>query len=457
MPRQPKLPSIEIERTWTARHSHHNLRVAEAVDGRVWLRLDDLRQWVPGLLPGHVLAERHPGMVRVIPPSTDPYIEASAFQWITQKSTNVPTLKLRAWLESAIVAPARRRRDWDDYEPVPTGRITSSLLSAEISDRPAHQLLEGNTRRALERHIGESKGNGLLFLIDPRAWTITQGRWGLKTVMVAGVIGSALAMMLSGWVDSMAFDVNSRYLVWAWAAIALAAWAVLFNAAWVLGALRSGIRRSGDGFNPWWTILLVAANLAVAAFVFEATARNLQELARTWWAIYVVGDPPVVVSVDERHPDGSASRLLMRGPIGIGSTRALRDAIAKNPGVRELVLSSPGGLVVEGFGLADAVRTSDLKSIVVRDNCSSACTLPFIMGEERVVIRGATVGFHRSYSIFGDFGTRWGPTEHRMAELMRSRGVSESFIQRAFAVPGWSMYEAPAEVLLAEGVVTELR
>lgn len=65
--------------------------------------------------------------------------------------------------------------------------------------------------------------------------------------------------------------------------------------------------------------------------------------------------------------------------------------------------------------------------------------------------------FHRSFTIFGDFGSGCGAAEHRMAGALRARGVAESFIQKAFSVPGWDMYEPPAEVLLVSGVVTEVR
>lgn len=456
MLRKTKLLSIDVERTWTARHSHHNLRIAEAVDGRIWLRLEDLRQWVPGLPPGALLAERHPGMVRALPPSSDPYIEASAFQWITDKSSNVPTLKLLAWLDSTILAPARKRRDWQDYQGTQT--TAASFDPPSLGARVKHDYqLAGSQTKSKSTRKEHGLRPTLSWWLDPRHWPIANGAWGLKTVMVLGASGSAAALALSGWVDAKAFDVNNRYIFWAWAAILLSVWAVLFNVSWAVGALRSGVIRSGDGFNPWMTTALVATNLAAAAFMLGSTASNTQELIRTWWAVYVDGDPPVLVTVDELRADGTATRLLLRGPIGIGSTRVLREAFAQNPEVTELVLSSPGGLVIEGFGLAEAVRSSGLKSTMVRDSCASACTLPFIMGDQRVIACDATLGFHRSYSIFGDFGTGWGPAEHRMADVLRARGVSEGFIQKAFSVPGWDMYEPPLHVLQGSGVVTGVR
>ncbi len=428
MPRRANLAAIDVERTWTARYSHHSLHIAEAIDSRIWLRVEDLRQWVPGLPPGAGLAERHPGMVRTIPPSSDPYIEASAFKWITAKSSNISTLKLTAWIDSTILAPARKRCGWQDYQGPQATATSRTPLMSRAQEKPGFQTARdqfGSDPDPQENHLLRRIGRWL----DPRDWPLTSGRWGLKTIIVVGTSISAAALALSGWVDAKAYDVDNRYIFWAWIAILLSAWAVLFNVGWAVGAIRSGVRRSGDGFNPWLTTALVATNLAASAFMLGSTAGSTQELVRTWWAIYVTGDPPVLMTVDDRRADGSASRLLLQGPIGIGSTRALREAFAQHPEVNELVLSSPGGLVIEGFGLAEVVRAMGLKSTVVRDNCASACTLPFIMGEQRVMERDSTLGFHRSYTIFGDFGSGWGAAEHRTADALRARGVAESFIQ----------------------------
>ena len=84
----PRLQRISAVRNWTERHAHRSLKLAEDDDGRIWLRLDDLRQWMPGLPQDAALAQKHPGQVRLADASTRPYLEASAFAWLTRKSTN---------------------------------------------------------------------------------------------------------------------------------------------------------------------------------------------------------------------------------------------------------------------------------------------------------------------------------------------------------------------------------
>jgi len=423
----PKIPRIEPVRQWSERHAHHQLRIAEAEDGRLWLRVEDLRQWVPGLARDAVLLARHPGMLRLVDVSPSLYLEASTFAWLTQKSSNVPTLKLRAWLESHVLAPARNRHQWEDYR----GAFEPQDVKAAAAPGPPWQPV-----------------------LDPRRWRIAQGRWGLKTTMAVGLAGSILGVVASHVLAARAWNVDNFYLFWSWVGIVVALWALLFNGGWMVGAMRSGLRRSGDGFNLWITTLWVAANLAAAFFIGAVTLQNSAEHVRVWWAAYVRGAPPVTVTVDATRPDGSALRLRLAGRVGLGSTRALRAMLAAHPAATELELESPGGLSVEGFGMADALRRSSIAITRVPTLCASACTLLFIEGRERLVGRGAVLGFHRSYSLLGDYGGGWGPTEQRMAERLRRQGVAEPFIQKAFSTPGWDLYAPGLDVLVPAGVAT---
>lgn len=90
----PRLQRTEVVRNWTERHAHRQLKRAEDDDGRIWLRLDDLRQWMPGLPEDGDLALKHPGQVRLAAASSRPCLEASALAWLTHKGTNAPTLSL---------------------------------------------------------------------------------------------------------------------------------------------------------------------------------------------------------------------------------------------------------------------------------------------------------------------------------------------------------------------------
>lgn len=103
-----------------------------------------------------------------------------------------------------------------------------------------------------------------------------------------------------------------------------------------------------------------------------------------------------------------------------------------------------------------ALEQADIHVAQVSHDCASACTLLLMAAPERVLIGKASIGFHRSYSVLGDFGSGWSAVEHRAAAIMQARGVSAEFIDRAFATPGWDMFEATPEEMLEAKVVTRL-
>lgn len=425
----PRIPPVDTVRQWSLRHAHHALRLAEGEDGRIWLCVEDLRQWLPGLAPDAVLLRRHPGMLRRADGSPAAYLEADTFAWLTHKSQAVATLKLRAWLDAQVLAPARRRRAWGE---VP------ALAQEEGAGAPSPVPAAAGPRAVL----------------DPRRWRIAQGRWGLAATLAVGLAGSLLGVLVSHRLAARAFQLDSAYLFWSWVGIAAALWAVLFNGGWMLGALRGGLRRSGTGFPLAWTALWVVVNLVAAFFMAAITLQNSWLHLQVWWAAYVRGDPPVAVTVAARRADGGALRLRAAGAIGLGSTRVLRRMLQAHPEATELELASPGGLVVEGFGMADALRGSAIATTQVARLCASACTLPFLEGSSRLVAEGAVLGFHRSYSLLGDYGKGWGPVEERMAQRLRRQGVAEPFIAQAFATPGWDLYAPGLGALLQAGVAT---
>lgn len=154
-----RIPRIAVLRNWTERHAHKSIKLAEDEQGRIWVRIEDLRQWMPGLTADRNLFKAHPARVALTDEAASPYLEASAFVWLTQKSTGVPTLKQRAWLESHVVSPARQRHQWEDYR----GRD------------PMHLHRDyGPTRATAAKEVTEVRMPWQA-RVNPRSWLITQG------------------------------------------------------------------------------------------------------------------------------------------------------------------------------------------------------------------------------------------------------------------------------------------
>ena len=68
----PRPPRIDVVRLWTQRHAHHNLHLAEDGQGRLWLRLRDLRHWMPGLPSDAEMLRRLPTQLALADASHEP-------------------------------------------------------------------------------------------------------------------------------------------------------------------------------------------------------------------------------------------------------------------------------------------------------------------------------------------------------------------------------------------------
>lgn len=438
----PKPQRIEAVRNWTERHAHRAIKLAEDERGRIWLRVDDLRQWLTGLPKTDVLMQRYPGMVRLADASSQPYLEASTFAWLVAKSTDVPTLKLAAWLEASVVGPARNRHRWDAY------RGEQGLLAADnLFSLDQHG-------RVIDPHSTEVK-SPLQSSIDPRVWLITRGEWSQRTTLLAGFVGSSVAVVLSVWLEDLGWDVNRDYAFWAWVAIAVALWAVVWNAAWAIGAVRSAIRRLQEGLGAWLAISAMLANLVAALIMATTTLGNTHALLNVWWHIVGKRDKPVSMYVSKRTVSGEPIQLELTGRVGMGSYMALKEALEEHPQVKEILLTSGGGLVVEGFSMTELIYQSEMTTVVT-DRCYSVCAIMYLAGQRRLVGQEGRVGFHRSSSILGGISWGWDDTDHLMADWMRERGVNEDFVQAAMDTPSDDIYVVSPADLVNAGVSTEV-
>lgn len=433
----PRLQRISAARNWTERHPHRQLKLAEDDNGRIWLRLDDLRQWMPGLPQDADLAQKHPGQVRLADASNRPYLEASALAWLTRKSTNAPTLKLVAWLEHSVLAPARRRHAWADY-PGHDGM-------AKYRD-----VLPANVEKIV-RSVEVAPWWKLE--LDPRFWVITQGHWSMLNTLVAGFALALLALGVASWLESKTWDVENSYLPWLWAAVAVTLWALVWNGAWIVGAVRTSARRVHAGVAPWLAVAGLVANMVAALAMALAVTSRLDALLQGWWSHYGQ-DRSAVTIAPVRSDSGEVTRLNVTGHMGVGSTRALVQALAQHPQVRVLEITSTGGLMTEGHGMARVALQRALNTQVTQ-NCASACTLVFVAGERRLLTPEARIAFQPRQRWLGWLGPGWSSTDQVVANFYRSRGVPEAFIQKALGVPGWDVWEPGETRLLDAGVATD--
>jgi hypothetical protein len=144
--------------------------------------------------------------------------------------------------------------------------------------------------------------------------------------------------------------------------------------------------------------------------------------------------------------DGTHRSIEVVGPFGPGIAEAFRQEFEKHPDVKWVNLTSPGGLVVEGRRLRDLIYARQL-NIYVRTGCVSACTLAFIAGQERVMRKGAFIGFHQYRKL--DSKLTLDVLREHFQDQDRSyfggRGVSREFLDKMFDADNSSMWELSAE------------
>lgn len=150
----------------------------------------------------------------------------------------------------------------------------------------------------------------------------------------------------------------------------------------------------------------------------------------------------------QRRADGYS--LLVSGGINDDTAEKLQQALNQSPGVRTIVLSSSGGWVGQGLVVA-AVISSRKLSTDVEDECSSACTIAFLAGLERVAGPKARIGFH-SFSTVG----RQSPagSSSLLQKVYREAGLSDDFIAKVSQTPPTEMWYPTVKELLQNGVLT---
>lgn len=171
----------------------------------------------------------------------------------------------------------------------------------------------------------------------------------------------------------------------------------------------------------------------------------------------VPGDPPI----DPRSGDVPAlafmapDTLVFEGSIDFGATAEFDQALVDHPGVRRLILDSPGGVVVEARGMANSVGRRGL-STHVEHRCYSACTLVYIAGYPRSIALSGRLGFHRYLQRTSPVYPGLDPDieQHKDAARFASRDVHAWFIERMFDEPHDSLWMPSRGELFESGIVT---
>jgi hypothetical protein len=152
--------------------------------------------------------------------------------------------------------------------------------------------------------------------------------------------------------------------------------------------------------------------------VYQASAATLKPFA--------MKDGRIVISIS--------------GEIAEGDTDSFKAAvkIANDAGklVTSIRLNSPGGDLLEGVKLADAVRFAKISTNVGKGTtCASACFLIFAAGETKFANYTAQIGVHGASDQAGQETAQSGAATVSMARVAKELGVPPAIIGRMVVTP----------------------
>jgi len=132
--------------------------------------------------------------------------------------------------------------------------------------------------------------------------------------------------------------------------------------------------------------------------------------------------------------------ILISGDLTDGDTDAFKTAIkaANDSGklVSSIRLNSPGGSLLEGAKLADAVRFAKMATNVGQGaTCASACFLIFAAGETKFANYTAQIGVHGASDEHGAETVQSGAATVSMARMAKELGVPSAIIGRMVVTP----------------------
>jgi hypothetical protein len=150
-------------------------------------------------------------------------------------------------------------------------------------------------------------------------------------------------------------------------------------------------------------------------------------------------------------------RIHLQGDFKIGITQQLALLLEQNPGVEGVVLSSNGGRVTEGRGVARLIMKHGLNTYVFKE-CKSACTTSFIAGVVRVLGPQGRLGFHQFYldSKFRAAYIDRKAEQEADLEFYRKQNIAPGFLEKVFTTAHADIWFPDTEELLAAGVVHKI-
>jgi hypothetical protein len=208
---------------------------------------------------------------------------------------------------------------------------------------------------------------------------------------------------------------------------------------------------SSRGHHTGSQVLRLGAVVILGMLLVALLAANIRPL-RALLAMAIEPDPYGQFAIGYEQ-DGRT--LVYTGALGYGAPAVLLEQLRAHPAVDTVVLDSAGGWMVAGRGLARVLRERHIGTVVAREHCDSACTLPFESAPTRILEGDATLGFHSESNQFS-----WARSEHAndsFVETFAARGIPQAFIDHAIQTPSNRLWRPDVAQLFRAHAIDRMR
>jgi len=151
------------------------------------------------------------------------------------------------------------------------------------------------------------------------------------------------------------------------------------------------------------------------------------------------------------------TRLYLNGDLRIGITEQLALVLGQHTGISTIVLTSNGGRVVEGRGLARLIGEQGLDTHVSHI-CKSACATAYIGGVTRTLAPQGKLGFHQ-FSLDAVYPSLYVSAEEEQnidLAFYAGQKIDSGFLEKVFQTSSGEMWFPDTRELLAAGVVHKI-
>ena len=289
------------------------------------------------------------------------------------------------------------------------------------------------------------RGIGQMLKFVGRHWR-GEGSFWVAVLVYSLIVAPVLIFGLMSWLGAATVEQTP------WASIYSAL--AVFSAVAIIGIWQfvgtwraSSADRAPDRWRltRWAGRAVALASLGLALFAVSTAPSGIARYYADATDADPIGQQPHDVEID-------GDQIVVTGLMSWGLFYQFRDALAGNPQVQRAVLNSPGGHYGVGRLMERLISERGLDTSTTT-MCGSACTYAFLGGKNRVLGRGARLGFHAPFGNT-EFVLK-NITQHATGVLQKA-GVPDPFIARIFATPGESVWYPTPNELRQANIITEV-